>query len=128
MQKISLLFFMFFILNRNIIKLQTTQEITYEEYCNIQNPGQESDCTQLDASYYTNYNIESGSYRCCFERFRINKVITTRCRYLEKTKSALKEEKKYLRDDWKVKNLTILCNENNIKYSYFLFGFLGILF
>jgi hypothetical protein len=80
----------------------------------------------LNASKHTSFAPQDK--KCCFERFRINKVVTTRCRYLEKTKDGIKKEKKLLRDDWKVKNLTILCNQENIKYSYLLFGFLGILF
>ena len=125
MQKFASIIFIIFIINKNKI----SGEKIYEEYCNIQNPGQESDCTLLNASPYTSFVPESNKNSCCFERFRINKVVTTRCKYLDKSnKNEINDEKKMLRDDWKVKNLTILCNQENIKYSYLLFGFLGILF
>jgi hypothetical protein len=123
MQKFASIIFIIFIIYKNKI----SGEKIYEEYCNVQNPGQESDCTMLNASKYTTF-VPDDTTSCCFERFRINKVVTTRCKYLKKDKDGIKKEKKLLRDDWKVKNLTILCNQENIKYSYLLFGFLGILF
>ena len=80
MQKFASIIFIIFIINKNKI----SGEKIYEEYCNIQNPGQESDCTMLNASKHTSFDPKDK--KCCFERFRINKVVTTRCRYLEKTK------------------------------------------
>ena len=125
MQKFASIIFIIFIINKNKI----SGEKIYEEYCNIQNPGQESDCTALVLHIDNSIIKQVEPKKCCFERFRINKVVTTRCKYLDiSNKDAINKEKKILRDDWKVKNLTILCNQENIKYSYLLFGFLGILF
>ena len=98
----------------------------FEEFCNIQIPNIESDCTML-AKNRTFQNITCTinntvqSKACCFERFRINKVITTRCSYIDKTE----DEKRLLRDSWDVKNLTILCSGKNLKFNLF---FLILLF
>ncbi len=129
MQKFASIIFIIFIANKNKISGEISDEILYEQYCNIQNPGQESDCTNLVLHIDNSIIEQVAPKKCCFERFRINKVVTTRCKYLDKSnKNEINDEKKMLRDDWKVKNLTILCNQENIKYSYLLFGFLGILF
>ena len=75
----------------------------FEEFCNIQIPNIESDCTML-AKNRTFQNITCTinntvqSKACCFERFRINKVITTRCSYIDKTEDGIREEKRMLRD------------------------------
>ena len=98
----------------------------FEEFCNIQIPNIESDCTML-AKNRTFQNITCTinntvqSKACCFERFRINKVITTRCSYIDKTEDGIREEKRLLKDTWDVKNLTILCSGKNLKFNlYFL--------
>ena len=102
----------------------------FEEFCNIQIPNIESDCTML-AKNRTFQNIictinnTVQSKACCFERFRINKVITTRCSYIDKTEDGIREEKRLLRDSWDVKNLTILCSGKNLKFNLF---FLILLF
>ena len=102
----------------------------FEEFCNIQIPNIESDCTML-AKNRTFQNITCTinntvqSKACCFERFRINKVITTRCSYIDKTEDGIREEKRMLRDSWDVKNLTILCSGKNLKFNLF---FLILLF
>ena len=98
----------------------------FEEYCNIQIPNIESDCTML-AKNRTFQNITCTinntvqSKACCFERFRINKVITTRCSYIDKTEDGIREEKRLLRDSWDVKNLTILCSGKNLKFNLYFF-------
>ena len=102
----------------------------FEEFCNIQIPNIESDRTML-AKNRTFQNITCTinntvqSKACCFERFRINKVITTRCSYIDKTEDGIREEKRLLRDSWDVKNLTILCSGKNLKFNLF---FLILLF
>ena len=94
----------------------------YKELCNIQIPGEKSHCQNL---FYKNGTIESpiSSKACCFERFRINKIVTTRCVYMDKTESSIRDEKKFLRNTWGVKNLTILCSGGNLKFKYFLLLF-----
>ena len=98
----------------------------FEEYCNIQIPNIESDCTML-AKNRTFQNITCTinntvqSKACCFERFRINKVITTRCSYIDKTEDGIREEKRLLKDTWDVKNLTILCSGKNLKFNLYFF-------
>ncbi len=98
----------------------------YKELCNIQIPGEKSHCQNL---FYKNGTIESpiSSKACCFERFRINKIVTTRCVYLDNTEDGLRDEKKYLKEEWGVKNLTILCSGGNLKFNYFLLLILEIL-
>ena len=63
------------------------------------------------------------SKACCFERFRLNKIIVTRWVYIDKTEDGINEEKKFLRDTWGVKNLTILCSGGNLKFKYFFLLF-----
>ena len=98
----------------------------FEEYCNIQIPNIESDCTML-AKNRTFQNITCTinntvqSKACCFERFRINKVIATRCSYIDKTEDGIREEKRLLKDTWDVKNLTILCSGKNLKFNLYFF-------
>ena len=118
---ITLLIMLFF-QKKNIILALT--EGQYSEWCNIQNPTQEKDCTKLN---YSNNEIPSFSKVCCFERFRINKIVTTRCVYIDKTESSIRDEKKFLRNTWGVKNLTILCSGGNLKFNYFLLLILEIL-
>ena len=85
-------------------------DISIEEF-NIQNPSQQEDCTRK-----TNKQQDPNK-ACCFERFRINKIVTTRCIYLENTEYAISQEKKYLQKEWGVKNLTILCDSGFLKYN-----------
>ena len=106
MKKVLLtLLFMLFFQKKNIILANFISE-----ECNIQNPSQEKDCTFL------NEKLDSDE-ACCFERFRINKIVTTRCIYLENTEYAISQEKKYLQKEWGVKNLTILCDSGFLKYN-----------
>jgi hypothetical protein len=109
---------MLFFQKKNIILALT--EGQYSEWCNIQNPTQESDCTNLK---YLNDDNPTSTKACCFERFRINKVVTTRCTYIDKTEKSIKDEKKFLRNTWGVKNLTVLCYGENLKFNSFLLFF-----
>ena len=114
---ISILFMLLFHKKNIILAISENQ---YLEWCNIQNPTQKTDCTELK---YINNEIPSFSKVCCFERFRINKIVTTRCVYIDKTESSIRDEKKFLRNTWGVKNLTILCSGGNLKFKYFLLLF-----
>ena len=74
----------------------------YQELCNIQIPNIESDYTMLEKNRTFNNltcNISNPiqSKACCFERFRINKVIKTRCSYINKTEDGIRDEKKVKR-------------------------------
>ena len=114
MKKILLtLLFMLFFQKKNIILANSYSE----EECNIQNPSQQDDCTKK-----TNKQQDPNK-ACCFERFRINKIVTTRCIYIDKTEDEINNEKKFLRDTWGVKNLTILCSGGNLKFKYFFLLF-----
>ena len=114
MKKILLtLLFMLFFQKKNIILANSYSE----EECNIQNPSQQDDCTKK-----TNKQQDPNK-ACCFERFRINKIVTTRCVYIDKTEDEINNEKKFLRDTWGVKNLTILCSGGNLKFKYFFLLF-----
>jgi hypothetical protein len=42
---------------------------------------------------------------------------------MDKTESSIRDEKKFLRNTWGVKNLTILCSGGNLKFKYFLLLF-----
>ena len=108
---ISILFMLLFHKKNIILAISENQ---YLEWCNIQNPTQESDCTNLK---YLNDDNPTSTKACCFERFRINKIVTTRCIYLENTEYAISQEKKYLQKEWGVKNLTILCDSGFLKYN-----------
>ena len=109
---ITLLIMLFF-QKKNIILANSYSE----EECNIQNPSQQDDCTKK-----TNKQQDPNK-ACCFERFRINKIVTTRCIYIDKTEDEINNEKKFLRDTWGVKNLTILCSGGNLKFKYFFLLF-----
>ncbi len=112
MKKVLLtLLFMLFFQKKNIILANFNSE-----KCNIQNPSQENDCTFL------NEKLDSDE-ACCFERFRINKIVTTRCIVIKKTEEDINDEKKFLRDKWGVKNLTILCSGQKLKFKYFFLLF-----
>lgn len=108
---ISILFMLLFHKKNIILAISENQ---FLEWCNIQNPTQESDCTDLE---YLNNKNPTPTKACCFERFRINKIVTTRCIYLENTEYAISQEKKYLQKEWGVKNLTILCDSGFLKYN-----------
>jgi hypothetical protein len=125
MQKLLIVIFLLFIFNKNKTNIQcvdyTPQETSYMEMCNIQIPGKREDCNDLKLDDIT--RSVSGEFNvtkrrsCCFERFRINKIVTTRCIYLENTEYAISNEKKYLQKEWGVKNLTILCDSGFLKYN-----------
>jgi hypothetical protein len=125
MQKLLIVIFLLFILNKNKTNIQcidyTPAENSYMEMCNVQIPGKREDCNDLKLDNITssisgNFNVTKRR-SCCFERFRINKIVTTRCIYLENTEDAISKEKKYLEKEWNVKNLTILCNSGFLKYN-----------
>ena len=131
MQKLLIVIFLLFIFNKNKTNIQcvdyTPQETSYMEMCNIQIPGKREDCNDLKLDDIT--RSVSGEFNvtkrrsCCFERFRINKIVTTRCIYIDKTEDEINNEKKFLRDTWGVKNLTILCSGGNLKFKYFFLLF-----
>lgn len=114
---ISILFMLLFHKKNIILAISENQ---YLEWCNIQNPTQKSDCTDLK---YLNNENPTPTKACCFERFRINKVVTTRCTYIDKTEKSINDEKKFLRNTWGVKNLTVLCYGENLKFNSFLLFF-----
>jgi len=114
---ISILFMLLFHKKNIILAISENQ---FLELCNIQNPTQESDCTNLT---YLNNENPTPTKACCFERFRINKVVTTRCTYIDKTEKSINDEKKFLRNTWGVKNLTVLCYGENLKFNSFLLFF-----
>ena len=114
---ISILFMLLFHKKNIILAISENQ---FLEWCNIQNPTQESDCTDLE---YLNNKNPTPTKACCFERFRINKVVTTRCTYIDKTEKSINDEKKFLRNTWGVKNLTVLCYGENLKFNSFLLFF-----
>ena len=107
--------FMFFLA---ISEEQEISEQKFLEICNIQNPTQKEDC--IEPSSKKNPN---GDKACCFERFRINKIVTTRCSYINFNEDSINKEKKFLRDTWGVKNLTILCSGQKLKFKYFFLLF-----
>ena len=133
--QILIVIFLLFIFNKNKTNIQcidySPQENGYMEMCNIQIPGKREDCNDLKLDNIT--RSVSGDFNvtkrrsCCFERFRINKIVTTRCVYIDKTESSIRDEKKFLRNTWGVKNLTILCSGGNLKFNYFLLLILEIL-
>ena len=94
MKKILITLLIMLILQKKNIILALL-EGQFLEWYNIQNPTQEKDCTELK---YINNEIPSFSKACCFERFRINKVVTTRFVYIDKTESSIRDEKKFLRN------------------------------
>ena len=114
---ISILFMLLFHKKNIILAISENQ---FLEWCNIQNPTQKSDCTNLT---YLNNENPTPTKACCFERFRINKVVTTRCTYIDKTEKSINDEKKFLRNTWGVKNLTVLCYGENLKFNSFLLFF-----
>ena len=114
---ISILFMLLFHKKNIILAISENQ---FLEWCNIQNPTQKSDCTNLT---FLNNENPTPTKACCFERFRINKVVTTRCTYIDKTEKSINDEKKFLRNTWGVKNLTVLCYGENLKFNSFLLFF-----
>ena len=108
-------------------------EEAYKEYCNIQIPVDKSICNDLGI-YTKNESNKTitvkkpiPSKACCFERFRLNKIIVTRWVYIDKTEDGINEEKKFLRDTWGVKDLTILCSGGNLKFKFLFFLILELL-
>ena len=105
---------------------------SFKQYCNIQIPDNKSICNDLEYPKENASDITDGSnpilYKaCCFERFRINKILVTRCSYIEFSEDGINEEKKKLRDLWGVKNLTILCSGGNLKFKFLFFLILEFL-
>ena len=108
-------------------------EEAYKEYCNIQIPVNKSICNDLELHAKNESNKTMTfinpipSKACCFERFRLNKIIATRCVYIDKTEDGIKEEKKTLKEEWGVKDLTILCSGGNLKFKFLFFLILELL-
>ncbi len=106
----------------------TDDEIeAYKEYCNIQIPDNKTICNNLvyvkmnKNKWVKDISKPVPSKDCCFEKFRINKIVVRRCVYIDNTEDGLNDEKKFLRDTWGVKDLTILCSGGNLKFKFLFF-------
>ena len=108
-------------------------EEAYKEYCNIQIPVNKSICNDLELHAKNESNKTMTfinpipSKACGFERFRLNKIIVTRWVYIDKTEDGINEEKKTLKEEWGVKDLTILCSGGNLKFKFLFFLILELL-
>ena len=129
--KYQLIIFLYISLFQNY--KATKEEDAYREFCNIQIPDIEINCTELELDHpqlgkiNKTINNKIRAKACCFEKFRINKIYVTRCIYLNKTEDGVNDEKKKLKEEWGVKDLTILCSGGNLKFKFLFFLILELL-